>query len=130
MAELIIHAEKIKSNIRYLSDFFDRNDIQWSLITKVFSGDKEFLRNILTSDVIDKVNSVGDSRLTSLKNLKTVNPDMRTIYIKPPAETYADDVVKYADISLNSSYRTIQSLNEAAAKAGKIHQIINDCIVR
>lgn len=124
MAELIIKREKIKNNIKYLSEYFDQHDIHWSLITKVFSGDKEFLKNILTRDVIDKINSVGDSRLTSLKNLKEVNPDMRTIYIKPPAETYADDVVKYADISLNSSFSTIQSLNEAAKKAGKIHHII------
>src|SRR5690606_12770435 len=111
-------------NIKYLSNYFDKHDIHWSLITKVFSGDKEFLRNILTSDVIDKINSVGDSRLTSLKNLKAVNPDMRTIYIKPPAETYADDVVRYAHISLSSSFSTIQSLTAAAGRAGKIHHII------
>lgn len=124
MAELIIHAEKIKNNIRYLSDYFDRHNIQWSLITKVFSGDREFLEHILSEDVIDKINSVGDSRLTSLKNLKSVNPDMRTIYIKPPAEIYAEDVVKYADISLNTSYSTIRALNTTAKKAGRIHQVI------
>ncbi|MFT6246522.1 MAG: putative amino acid racemase [Crocinitomicaceae bacterium] len=124
MAELIIQAQKIKNNIKYLSDYFDKHGIYWSLITKVFSGDKEFLKNILTDDVIEKINSVGDSRLTSLKNLKLVNPKMRTIYIKPPAELYADEVVKYADISLNSSFSTIKALNSAAKKAGKTHQII------
>ncbi len=108
----------------YLSNYFDAHNIEWSLITKVFSGDKEFLKNILTDDVIKKINSVGDSRLTSLKNLKAVNPKMRTIYIKPPAKVYADEVVKYADISLNSSFSTIQALNEAAKKVGKTHQII------
>jgi predicted amino acid racemase len=124
MAELIIQAQKIKNNIKYLSDYFDKHGIYWSLITKVFSGDKEFLKNILTDDVIEKINSVGDSRLTSLKNLKLVNPKMRTIYIKPPAELYADEVVEYADISLNSSFSTIKALNAAAKKAGKTHQII------
>jgi len=124
MAELIIQTEKIKNNIKSLSKYFNQHGIHWSLITKVFSGDKEFLKNILTNDVIEKVNSVGDSRLTSLKNLKEVNPNMRTIYIKPPAEIYADDVVKYADISLNSSLSTILALNEAAKKAGITHQII------
>ncbi len=124
MAELIIQTEKIKNNIKYLSDYFDEHDIHWSLITKVFSGDKDFLKNILTEDVIDKINSVGDSRLTSLKNLKAVNPNMRTIYIKPPAKVYADEVVQYANISLNSSYSTIQALNQAAKKVGKTHQII------
>ena len=124
MAELIIQTEKIKNNIKYLSEYFDEHDIHWSLITKVFSGDKEFLKNILTDDVIEKINSIGDSRLTSLKNLKAVNPKMRTIYIKPPAEVYAKEVVKYADISLNSSFGTIKVLNEEAKKIGKTHQII------
>ncbi len=124
MAELIIHTEKIKSNIKKLSQFFNDHDIHWSLITKVFSGDKDFLRHVLTDDVIEKINSVGDSRLTSLKNLKEVNPDMRTIYIKPPAAVYADEVVAYADISLNSSFSTIKALDEAAKKAGKVHQVI------
>ena len=124
MAELLIHTNKIKNNIKYLSDYFDRHGIQWSLVTKVFSGDKEFLKNVLTTDVIEKINSIGDSRLTSLKNLKEVNPEMKTIYIKPPAKIYANEVIKYADISLNSSFSTIKALNEASKVAGKIHQII------
>jgi len=49
---------------------------------------------------------------------------MKTIYIKPPAKIYVDDIVKYADISLNSSFSTIKALNEAAKKVEKIHQII------
>lgn len=124
MAELIIHSSKIKQNIKYLSNYFKEKDIKWSLVTKVFSGDKEFLRNILTDDVIENISSVGDSRLTSLKNLKEVNPEMKTIYIKPPSKIYVDEVVKYADISLNSSFSTIKALNTAAKKANKIHQII------
>lgn len=124
MAELIIQTEKIKSNIQKLSSYFEEHQIYWSLITKVFSGDKEFLKHILTDEVIEKIDSIGDSRLTSLKNLKAINPNIRTIYIKPPAQAYADEVVKYADISLNSSLRTIKVLNEAAIKVDKIHQII------
>jgi predicted amino acid racemase len=124
MAELIIQTEKIKDNIKTLSSYFNKHGIHWSLITKVFSGDQEFLKNLLTDDVIEKIDAVGDSRLTSLKNLKAVNPKMRTIYIKPPAKIYADDLVKYADISLNSSFNTIIALNEAAKKAKKTHDII------
>jgi predicted amino acid racemase len=124
MAELIIQTKKIRNNIKFLSDYFDKNNIHWSLITKVFSGDKEFLKNILTNDVIEKINSVGDSRLTSLRNLRAIKPSIKTIYIKPPAKIYADEVVKYADISLNTSLSTIKALNEAAKKAKKMHQII------
>lgn len=124
MAELIIHTERVKSNIKFLSAYFKKHNIEWSLITKVFSGDPDFLEQILTPDVIEGIHSIGDSRLTSLKNIKSVNPDIRTIYIKPPAKVYADDLVKYADISLNSSFTTILAINEAAKKVDKIHQIV------
>lgn len=124
MAELIIRTQKIQQNIKSLSNYFNTKNIYWSLVTKVFSGDKEFLKKVLTKDVIENINSVGDSRLTSLKNLKEVNPNMKTIYIKPPAKIYADEIVKYADVSLNSSYSTIKALNESAKKIKEIHQII------
>lgn len=124
MAELVIHSDRIKQNIKTLSSYFKKRNIKWSLVTKVFSGDLEFLQKILSNDIISKIDSIGDSRLTSLKNLRKVNPHLKTIYIKPPAEVYAEDIVEYADISLNSSFRTIKALNKAAKQKNKIHQII------
>ncbi len=124
MAELKIHIDEIVGNIKKITNLLRKHDKKWSLITKVFSGDLEFLRRILTDDVLEGIHSVGDSRLRSLKNLKKVNPHMRTIYIKPAAAIYADEVVKYADISLNTSYETIKAINEAAIRQKKIHKII------
>ncbi|MDD3741141.1 MAG: alanine racemase [Bacteroidales bacterium] len=124
MALLRIDTNKIVSNINQLSSFLSQNNKKWSLITKVFSGDISLLKRVLTPEVIKNIHSVGDSRLSSLKNLKKINPEMITIYIKPPALVYIDEVVEFADISLNSSYKTICALNEAAAKQNKIHKII------
>ncbi|OGU56084.1 MAG: hypothetical protein A2X64_05335 [Ignavibacteria bacterium GWF2_33_9] len=124
MAELLIQTKKIKQNINKLSEYFEQHGINWSLITKVFSGDKDFLKSVLTDEIIKKIDEVGDSRLSNIRNLKEYKPHLKTIYIKPPAKIYAEDVVKYADISLNSSYSTIVTLNNAAKKAGKNHQII------
>lgn len=124
MAELHINVSEIRNNIKKLNHFLGENGIKWSLITKVFSGDKEFMKQILTPDIIDGIHSVGDSRLSSLKTLKEVNSDLITIYIKPPAKAHVDDVVKYADISLNSSLDTIKALNVAAGKQKKIHKVI------
>lgn len=124
MAELHINVGEIRNNIIKLNKFLKEHNIKWSLITKVFSGDKEFMRQILTPDIIEGIHSVGDSRLSSLKNLREANKDLITIYIKPPAKAYVDDVVKYADISLNSSLETIKALNIAAGKQKKIHKVI------
>ncbi len=124
MAELQINIKEIRNNIIKLNKYLKSNNVKWSLITKVFSGDPEFMKRILTPDIIKDIHSVGDSRLSSLKNLKELNPELITIYIKPPAQAYINDVVKYADISLNSSYKTIKALNEAAKEMNKIHKII------
>ncbi|OYT15248.1 MAG: amino-acid racemase [Bacteroidetes bacterium 4572_77] len=124
MAQLIIHKDEIQENIKKLNAFFKKHDVEWSLITKVFSGDIDFLNNVLTPEIIQDINSIGDSRLTSMKNLKKINPDMKTIYLKPPAEIYAEDIVKYADISLNTQYKTIAALNKAAIKQQKNHKVI------
>lgn len=124
MAELIIHSEKIKENIIYLSQYFENHNIEWSLITKVFSGDKTFLKHILTQDVIKKITSVGDSKLSNLKNLRAVYPDLKTIFINPTAQVNTDDVVMFADISLNTSISTIMLLNESAKKINIIHKVI------
>lgn len=124
MAELIIHSEKIKENLKYLSHYFETHNIEWSLITKLFSGDKTFLKTILTEDIIEKIPSVGDSRLMSLQNIREVYPNVKTIYINPSVGEHADDVVTYADISLNTSITTIEALNEAAKKKNVIHKII------
>jgi len=124
MAELQINITEIRNNIKKLNIYFRKKNIKWSLITKVFSGDKVFMEQILTPDIIKDIHSVGDSRLSSLKNLKEINSELTTIYIKPPPLQYIDEIVKYTDISLNSSYKTIIALNKAAKKQNKIHKII------
>ncbi|PLW98940.1 MAG: amino-acid racemase [Marinilabiliales bacterium] len=124
MAELQINITEIRNNIKKISKFLQKYDIKWSLITKVFSGDKEIMKHILTPDIVKDLHSVGDSRLSSLKRLKELNPELKTIYLKPPAHAYIEDVVRYADISLNSSYKTIVALNNAAVAQDKTHKII------
>ena len=62
MAELIIHTKKIQANIKYLSAYFASHNIAWSLITKVFSGDKEFLKHILTDEIIEKIELILDNK--------------------------------------------------------------------
>jgi len=124
MAELQINIAEIRNNIKKLNTYLKKHQIKWSLITKVFSGDRDFMRQILTEDIVKDIHSVGDSRLSSLKRLKELDEKLITIYIKPPAEAYVDDVVRYADISLNSSLKTINALNQAAIAQKKKHKVI------
>ncbi|OFY04724.1 MAG: hypothetical protein A2W93_04925 [Bacteroidetes bacterium GWF2_43_63] len=124
MAELNINIDRIAGNIISISNFLAKANITWSLVTKVLSGERELLEHILTRERMQGIHSFGDSRISSLRNIKDVCSEAITVYIKPPATAYAEDVVRYADISLNSSLRTIVKLNDFAKKMKRRHQVV------
>lgn len=124
MATLTINVDRILGNIRKLNDYLDKHDITWSLVTKMLSGNKAVLKKLLSDPCIKRLHTVGDSRITNLRAIKEVSPDIVTMYIKPPAVNQARNVIRYADISLNSSYRTIQELSKEAERRGVVHRIV------
>ncbi|MDT3741329.1 MAG: alanine racemase [Candidatus Kapabacteria bacterium] len=124
MAKLIIDTKRINENIDIINKFMMENKKKWSLISKILCGDKEVLKQIIKSPLIENIHSIGDSRLSSLKAVKEINPDVITMYIKPPALNYLEDVIEYADISMNTSIDTLLALNEIASRKNKIHKAI------
>ena len=124
MADLVVKTNNIIKNIEKVDNFLKKHNKKWSLVSKVLSGDVEFLKKILTDNVVERLHSVGDSRMSSLKNIKKVNPNITTIYIKPPAKQLAPSIVECADISVNTSADTIEVLNKEAKKQKKIHKVI------
>jgi predicted amino acid racemase len=83
-------------------------------------GNKEFLKVFFELGV----KQVSDSRITNLRVLKSLNKDIETIYIKPPAKNTIKSVVRYADISLNTEIETIKLLSEEAKRQNRVHQVI------
>ncbi len=124
MAKLLVRTKKIISNIEKLSDYLEKNNITWSLTAKVLSGHKEILKPILKSSTVKSTHSVADSRLSNLKNIKGLAPDIKTMYIKPPAIQTIKTVIEVADYSFNTSFETLEALNEEARKQKKLHKVI------
>jgi ornithine racemase len=120
MAFITLDSKKLKHNFEFLDSLFKRKGIEWSVVTKMLCGNKDFLTELLQHNI----RQVCDSRISNLKTIKTIKPGIETIYIKPPAKRNIPGVVKYADISMNTEIRTIQLLSEEAKKQGKTHKII------
>jgi predicted amino acid racemase len=120
MAYITLDVKKLKNNYNYLNKLFKRNDIQWSIVTKMLSGNKTYLKEVLKLGV----KQVCDSRVSNLKTIKLLNPEIETIYIKPPAAGAIEEIVEYADISVNTEIDTIKLLSEEAQKRNKKHKII------
>ncbi len=115
-----LHRERLKHNYNFLNDLFQQNNIDWGIVTKLLCGNRTYLKEVIKLGI----RQVCDSRVSNLKEIRSIDPAIETIYIKPPAKRAIRSVVKYADISLNTELYTINHLNEEAKKQNKIHKVI------
>ena len=120
MAFITLHRERLKYNFERLEYYFKLKDIHWSVVTKILCGNELFLQEILNL----KPAQVCDSRVSNLQMIKELDSDVETIYIKPTPKRYVEDVVKYADISMNTELETIKLLSDESVRQDKLHKII------
>lgn len=120
MAHIVLNRKKLRENYTYLDQLFSRGNIDWAVVSKVLCGDKTYLKELIDLGVKE----ICDSRITNLKIIKKLNPDIQTVFIKPPAKRYISSVVKYADVSFNTEYETIKMLSEEAVRQNKMHKVI------
>lgn len=120
MAYLELDRKKLHHNYRFLDKLFKKHDIQWAIVAKLLCGDKTFLREVIDLGI----GQICDSRVSNLKAIKSINPEVETIYIKPPARRAIKSVIRYADISFNTELETIRHLSAEAKKQGKTHKVI------
>lgn len=120
MAFITLDTQKLRENYEYLDALFKKHHIEWAVVTKMLCGNKEFLSELLKLDI----KQVCDSRVSNLRMIKSLKPEMETIYIKPPARMAIKSIVKYADISVNTEVETIKWLSEEAKRQNKVHKVI------
>jgi len=120
MAYLKLYRNELQHNFDYLDKLFKQNKIKWGITTKLFCGNHAFLNEVIKLGV----GEVHDSRVSNLKVIKEIDPDTITIYIKPPPKDIVRDVVKYADISLNTELSTLHELSDEAQRQSTTHKVI------
>lgn len=120
MAYITLETKKLANNFNHLNDFFKSHNIDWSIVTKILCGNEEYLTELLNLGI----KQYSDSRISNLKMIKNLDANAQTIYIKPPAKGVIEEVVTYADISMNTDFHTIEMLSEEAVKQNRIHKII------
>lgn len=120
MAFISLDTDKLISNYERLNKLFVKKDIDWAIVTKLLCGSEVFLEELLKLPC----DQVCDSRIRHLEAIKRIKPEIETIYIKPPAEESVEEIVKYADISMNTQIETIKLLSEEAVRQDKVHRII------
>lgn len=120
MAHITLNRQKLRENYHYLDNLFSEQHIEWAIVSKVLCGSRPYLQELIDLGV----DEICDSRITNLKIIKSINPSIQTVFIKPPAKRYISSVVKYADVSFNTEYETIKMLSDEAVRQNKMHKVI------
>lgn len=120
MAFIKLYRTKLASNYDHLNRLFEEHGIEWAVVSKMLCGNRLYLEELIGLGI----RSVCDSRISNLATVKDIDPDVETIYIKPPAKRSIADVVRHADVSFNTERYTIELLSAEAGRQGKVHRVI------
>lgn len=120
MAYLTLNKKKLKENYLFLKKMFEEKGVSWGVVSKVFCGNRLFLSELIELGVTE----IHDSRISNLAMIKSIKPEVQTVYIKPVSKRNIGKMVQFADVSLNSELKSITWISEEAVLQGKIHKII------
>lgn len=113
-----INTDKLKHNARQICRMSEPHGVTPAAVTKGFCANPQAAAALVAGGI----QILADSRIENLKKLRTVGA--RRMLLRLPMISQAETVVKYADISLNSEWKTLQALNDAAARQNLLHQVI------
>jgi ornithine racemase len=117
---LAIDLEKIEHNARTIVGLCNKNGIEVTGVTKVTCGHPKVAKAMLRGGVT----SIADSRLENIQRLKSAGIDTFFMLLRIPSLSAVNEVVEFADLSLNSELVVLEGLSEAAIQTGKTHDVI------
>lgn len=120
MAFITLDRAKLEHNYQFLNQFFAKRNIEWSIVSKMLCGNYIYVKLLCETGIKE----ICDARISNLRMVKQINPDIQTVYIKPPAKRSIKSIVKYADVSFNTQIETIKWLSEEASAQDVQHKVV------
>ncbi|HAQ69965.1 MAG TPA: amino-acid racemase [Flavobacteriales bacterium] len=120
MAFITFDKAKLNHNYAFLDKMFKSHNIKWSIVSKLLCGNRDYVKILCETGITE----ICDARISNLELVKNINPNIQTVYIKPPAKRSIKSIVKYADVSFNTQIETIKWLSEEAGRQNKTHKIV------
>ena len=115
---LKIYLKRIEENTRVVRQLCANHGIRVMGVTKACCGAPELAEAYLAGGLA----MIGDSRVANLKKLENIEAEKWLI--RPPMLSEIEDLVRYADVSLQSEMEAVRAINKECEKQGKRHKII------
>jgi len=120
MPRLEVDIDKIRHNAKTLKELFAKKGVSITAVIKGVTGSPEVANAILECEIT----TIAVSLVQNIKKMKEFGVKAEFLLTRLPTHTEVPDVIKYADISLNSEISTIKLLSEHSLKQGKRHKVV------
>lgn len=117
---LEIDLSKVGDNARNLIALCGSRGIRVTAVTKGVCGSPRIASALVNSGI----HSIGDSRIANIRRMRECGIDAEYMLVRSPMPSEVEQVVKWADVSLNTELSVIQLLADCAAKNGMTHRVI------
>ncbi len=118
--QLEIDLDKLQENLAALKERCQASCVRLCGVVKGFSALPEAAALYEAAGL----DSIGSSRLEQLRRLRQAGFRTPLLLIRIPMRSEAEELVKWADISLQSELEVLRAVNQAAAGAGVRHKVI------
>lgn len=118
MPVLEINLRKLEENARTEKALLASSGIDVMAVNKVFDGCVETAQAVFNGGIT----VIAESRTYNLKKIRETG--CTTCLLRSPCLSEIEDVVRYADISLNSEPVVLRALSQEAQRQGKTHQVL------
>ena len=117
---LEIDLEKIGHNARTLVDLLKTKGINIIGVTKSILGEPEIAKTMVNAGI----EFLGDARIENIQKMRQAGVKATFVLIRTPLMSQVNEVVQYADISMNTELCIIQKLSQSACKQAKVHKVV------
>jgi predicted amino acid racemase len=117
---LEVDCERIRRNTEAIVRLCAPHGIEVVSATKACCGHPEVARAMLAGGA----SMLAESRLRNMRRLRQAGIDAPIMLLRLPALSQVDEVVRLAQVSLNSQVGSVRALSRAARAQGLVHQVI------
>ncbi|MBQ6315424.1 MAG: alanine racemase [Mogibacterium sp.] len=117
---LILDHDKLRYNMRSVIGWCGAAGIDVAGVIKITGGMASVARDYAECGAY----MIASSRLEQLARAKNAGVDIPMLMIRVPMISELEELVEICEYSLQSEYATLKALDEAAIRAGKVHNVI------
>ncbi|MBN7274751.1 alanine racemase [Ligilactobacillus pobuzihii] len=118
--KLVIDLKKLKQNARTIVKLCKKQNIKVAGVIKGANG----LLPVVNAYCDGGIKTISSSRLEQLKKVREMWPSAETLMLRIPMRSEVDNLVKYADISLQSERETLTKIDKICVEKNCQHRVI------